>query len=676
MWYLILDMSVYENNFEYMFSEFNQIELFIEKYIKSRNEMSLESQREEAVKNYRYESLIMKTKLENSIKDDFFSAYYFKKVCEFNNLEWFVFLISVMYRVEKKYKDLILKIENENALTYSAVLKLYFFVENISEIKNYYSLLLDLKEKMNSLCFVDDSLKIDERVFQNIMSNAEEKIKIPGVDVVVPEKINDCKLPIREEIALKIYNFLKKTDIFDCNCVCINGEDGIGKNIILKRVIKLCDKALVTVNISNLKNENYEKTILTACREALFIGGFICFKGIVENETSMIYLALDIARKFSNIVFILSDKKINFIGKVNDIKFINIELSELSMEERFKSWKDELKNFKIDKKLDISELSSKFLLNPYQIKRSISYAANQGYFEGKSLIGNNEITQGIYAQMSDELSEKATLIKKKHQWDELILNSKEKNLIKRACNQLKYRKIVYDEWKMGNRILYGNGLSMLFAGPPGTGKTMAAQVVANELGLEVYRVDLSRVVSKYIGETEKNLGEIFDLAKKSNAILLFDETDAIFAKRTEVKDSHDRNANLETSYLLQKMEEHSGVSIMTTNFLENIDKAFFRRINYVVHFNLPSEKERKEIWKKIFSKEVPLSKDIDFNFISRQFEISGGSIKNVALTAAFIAASEKSKVDMKIMIKSLEYEIRKQGKMVSKDDFGEYGYLL
>lgn len=673
-------MSVYENNFEYMFSEFKQIELLAEKYIKSKNEMSLKSQREEAVKSYRYESLIMKSKLKNSIKDDFFSAYYFRKVCEFNNLEWFVFLISVMYNVENKYRDLILKIENESILTYSAVLKLYFFVESISEIKNYYDLLLKLKDKMNSLCFVDNSLKIDERIFENIMSNAEEKIKIPGINVVMPERISDDKLPIREETAVKIYNFLKKTDIFDCSCVCISGENGIGKNIILKRVIKLCDKALVTVDVSCLKNENYEKIVLTACREALFIGGFICFKDIkkelVQNDISMIYLALNIARKFSNIIFVLSDEKINFTGKVNDIKFIDIELSELSLEERFKSWKDELKNFKVDKKLDISELSSKFLLNPYQIKRSINYAVNQSDFEGNSLIGDKEIIQGIYAQMSSELAEKATFIKKKHKWDELILNPNEKNLIKRACNQLKYRKTVYDEWKMGDRILYGNGLSMLFAGPPGTGKTMAAQVVANELGLEVYKVDLSRVVSKYIGETEKNLGEIFDLAKKSNAILLFDETDAIFAKRTEVKDSHDRNANLETSYLLQKMEEHSGVSILTTNFLENIDKAFFRRINYVVHFNLPSEKERIEIWKKIFSKEVPLSKDIDFNFISRQFEISGGSIKNVALTAAFMAASEKSKIDMKIMVKSLEYELRKQGKMVSKDDFGEYGYLL
>ena len=142
---------------------------------------------------------------------------------------------------------------------------------------------------------------------------------------------------------------------------------------------------------------------------------------------------------------------------------------------------------------------------------------------------------------------------------------------------------------------------------------MAAQVVANELGLEIYKVDLSKVISKYIGESEKNLGEVFDSAKKSNVILLFDETDALFGKRTEVKDSHDKNANVETSYLLQKMEEYDGITIMTTNFIENIDKAFFRRISYVVHFTFPDATARKEIWLKMYPKEMPISKDVDFD---------------------------------------------------------------
>ena len=157
---------------------------------------------------------------------------------------------------------------------------------------------------------------------------------------------------------------------------------------------------------------------------------------------------------------------------------------------------------------------------------------------------------------------------------------------------------------------------------------------------------------------------------------MFDETDALFGKRTEVKDSHDKHANLETAYLLQKMEEYDGITIMTTNLMNNLDQAFFRRISYVVHFPLPDEKSRKLIWQKIFPKNAPISKDVDFNFLAKKFEISGGNIKNVIITSTFMAASEEKEIKMKHIIKALEYEMKKQGKMVAKSDFAEYGYLL
>ena len=217
---------------------------------------------------------------------------------------------------------------------------------------------------------------------------------------------------------------------------------------------------------------------------------------------------------------------------------------------------------------------------------------------------------------------------------------------------------------------------MLFSGPSGTGKTMAAQVVASELGLEIYRVDLSQVVSKWIGETEKNIGEIFDSAQRSNVVLLFDEMDALFAKRTEVTDSHDKSANLETSYLLQKIEEYSGITIMTTNFIQNIDQAFFRRISYVVNFNLPGVELRKKMWIKMYPKQAPMDKNIDFDFLANNFAIAGGNIKNVVITSTFMAAAEGTNITMSHVLKALEYEITKQGKMISKSDFGKYAYLI
>ena len=326
--------------------------------------------------------------------------------------------------------------------------------------------------------------------------------------------------------------------------------------------------------------------------------------------------------------------------------------------------------------MDIHELANKFDFTPKQIKETVERAVNNSRLNNNKLIDKNEICNSSYGQVTEVLLDKVTVIKKKHTWDELVLQKSQKDIIKVACDRVKYKHIVYDKWGMGKRVLYGRGLSMLFSGPPGTGKTMAAQVVSSELGLEIYKVDLSKIVSKYIGETEKNLREVFDSAKRSNVILLFDETDAILGKRTEVKDSHDKNANMETSYLLQKMEEYDGITIMTTNFTENIDKAFFRRISYVVHFTMPDYVSRKEIWQKMFPKETPISDDVDFEFLAKNFEISGGNIKNIVLSSCFMAASESKKVEMKHIVKALEYEIKKQGKMVSKNDFAEYSYLI
>ena len=203
---------------------------------------------------------------------------------------------------------------------------------------------------------------------------------------------------------------------------------------------------------------------------------------------------------------------------------------------------------------------------------------------------------------------------------------------------------------------------------------MVAGIISNEMGLPLYRVDLSKIVSKYIGETEKNLSSLFDEAERSNSILLFDETDALFSQRTEVKDSKDRGANLEISYLLQRMESHSGICIMTTNYIENIDQAFFRRISYVFHFPKPSKKDRERIWRNFFSKKVPMRK-VDFDFISK-FELSGGSIKNIVVSSCLKAVQEKKRVSMKHIIKSIEYELKKQGYTPLKSDFDEYAYLL
>jgi SpoVK/Ycf46/Vps4 family AAA+-type ATPase len=218
---------------------------------------------------------------------------------------------------------------------------------------------------------------------------------------------------------------------------------------------------------------------------------------------------------------------------------------------------------------------------------------------------------------------------------------------------------VYGEWGFDRKLSLGKGLNVLFSGPPGTGKTMGAEVIARELGLDLYRIDLSQVVSKYIGETEKNLDRIFNAAENSNAILFFDEADALFGKRSEVRDSHDRYANIEISYLLQKMEEYQGVSMLATNLRQNLDEAFVRRLQAIIEFPFPNEEYRRKIWEGVFPAEAPLAEDVKFDLLAREVRLAGGNIKNMAVAAAFYAATDGDKIRMKHLVQAAHREHQK-----------------
>jgi SpoVK/Ycf46/Vps4 family AAA+-type ATPase len=252
------------------------------------------------------------------------------------------------------------------------------------------------------------------------------------------------------------------------------------------------------------------------------------------------------------------------------------------------------------------------------------------------------------------------------------LPPEQKERLRNACAQVEYRHRIYDQWGFGKKVAYGQGVSMLFSGPPGTGKTMAAQVIANRLQLELYKVDLSGVLSKYIGETEKQLGAVFDEVKKSQSILFFDEADALFGKRSETKDSHDRYANVQTSYLLQKIEEYDGVVILASNFLQNFDEAFKRRIKFIIDFTLPDQERRELIWRSVLPAELPRDEDLDFDFLARSFELSGSSIKNIAVAAAFLAAEENAPLGMAHLLTAVQTEQNKAGKNLGREEFGEY----
>jgi hypothetical protein len=257
-------------------------------------------------------------------------------------------------------------------------------------------------------------------------------------------------------------------------------------------------------------------------------------------------------------------------------------------------------------------------------------------------------------------------------WHELVLPDDQIDLLAEMVRRYRNGDTVFDEW--GFPTSPSRGLVLLFSGPSGTGKTLAAEVMAGALGLDMYRLDLSSVVSKYIGETEKNLDEVFTAAGAGNLVLFFDEADSLFGKRSEVRDAHDRYANLEVSYLLQRLERYDGVVVMATNFEKNIDEAFMRRIHARIDFATPSVVQRRELWVQHLPSAAPLGGDIDLDSLAQRFELTGGSIRNASVTAAFAAANDGGKIEMIHLLMGVERELRKQGRLIKRDEFPElYG---
>jgi hypothetical protein len=252
-------------------------------------------------------------------------------------------------------------------------------------------------------------------------------------------------------------------------------------------------------------------------------------------------------------------------------------------------------------------------------------------------------------------------------WEDIVLPAKEMRLLRQIADQMALRFKVYDDWGFREKMNRGLGISVLFTGDSGTGKTMAAEVLANALRLDLYRIDLSAVVSKYIGETEKNLRRLFDAAEDGGAILFFDEADALFGKRSEVKDSHDRYANIEINYLLQRIEAYRGLAILATNMKSSLDTAFMRRLRFVVRFPFPSVAERWEIWRKVFPAGTPTI-DLDLDRLAR-LNIPGGSVHRIALNAAFLAAGEGTPVTMPLILDAAKTEFYKMEMPVNESDF-------
>ncbi len=283
-----------------------------------------------------------------------------------------------------------------------------------------------------------------------------------------------------------------------------------------------------------------------------------------------------------------------------------------------------------------------------------------------------DVLEAGRAMTAPNLERFAVTIRPRYTWPDIVLPEDKEQQLRRIVERFEHRRMVQRDWGFGDKLSRGKGLNVLFTGPSGVGKTMAAEVLANALSLELHQIDLSTVVSKYIGETEKHLSAIFREAELSQSLLFFDEADSLFGKRTEVKDAHDHYANLEVNYLLQRIEQFEGIVVLATNLQRNLDEAFLRRMQEVIDFPMPDEALRERIWRQHLPAAAPTGKDIDFGFLARQFKLTGGSIKNAVMTAAFLAASQSKKIGMAEMVRGVRVELQKQGKLLMKTDFGKH----
>ncbi|MFC2005108.1 AAA family ATPase [Chloroflexota bacterium] len=465
------------------------------------------------------------------------------------------------------------------------------------------------------------------------------------------------------------------------------GESGVGKQATAEAICYELGVPLLIVDVNCMVTANIspELSVPLIFREGLLENAALYLNAFDmlltdENEVKQGYNAvINELSSYPDWVFLSGEKAWEPGSSLQNKRFVSVELTMPSYPARRQLWEKYWNGHaQLDADVDLTDLSGKFRISGGQIRDAVAMARNLALWRDpeQGLVTTDDLYSACRQQSRHKLDTLAYKISPKYKWDDIVLPKDQVEQLREICFYFKHHHTVYGDWGFDRKLSLGKGLNVLFAGSSGTGKTMAAEIIATELGLDLYKIDLSAIVSKYIGETEKNLGRIFHEGQTSNAILFFDEADALFGKRSEVRDSHDRYANIEIAYLLQKMDEYEGVVILATNLRKNMDDAFARRMHFSVEFPVPDVSDRYRIWQTMFPTEAPLTKDIDFRFMAGQFKITGGNIKNIALSAAFLAAEDGGCIDIKNLIRATKREYQKMGKLCTEGEFGQYFELV
>ena len=433
---------------------------------------------------------------------------------------------------------------------------------------------------------------------------------------------------------------------------------------------------LLTAELEGGESDSIRDNVSLVLREARLQHAIPYFTGMDELWGKALAAAFrDLDR---TVVIGTGDFEFPFAGQHDGA--LRLRLPPLDSRPRRRYWESNLSRrvaWVADEVLDV--LARRYRLTAEQIGTAIDEAcaktrhgpAEESLAQGAGP-ASSPICDALFAaarsRSGEAMASVAHKVSAKHTWSDLVLPPGTLDQLHEFCARVINSEYVLTQWGFARKLSMGKGTTAVFAGPSGTGKTIAAEVIANEIKLDLYKVDLAAVISKYIGETEKNLDRIFTVAENASAVLFFDEADALFGKRSEVRDSHDRYANIEISYLLQKMEAYEGAAILATNLGQNMDESFLRRFAFNIRFPFPEEESRRRIWSTIWPQETPLARDIDYGYLASRFRFTGGNIKNVALAAAFLAADDGGVVSMMHLLRAIEREFEKMGKPVRCDE--------
>lgn len=510
------------------------------------------------------------------------------------------------------------------------------------------------------------ALGVDERILNYLKGlNYLDDRLAPLIDPLISQQDNGALPPSQQQAVDHIVGCLKAANGKErIPFIELLGHDSASKQLIAVKVAKSLGLNLHTIDIKTLPSQtgDFETFSRLWQRESVLmpLALYICVDGAGDAEKTLLKRFLE---RSSGVVFLdLLDAKSESLRNR-----ISVEINKPTPKEQQQLWTEALQELTQDQVQDQPQrLSEQFSFNQNEIKR-LAKTALDSSSQNPSALSDN-LWQSCRIAARAGMEQMATRIAVKAKWEQLVLPLEQKALLRQITDQVARRNRVYDTWGFREKMNRGLGINALFAGESGTGKTMAAEVIANELQLDLFRIDLSAVVNKYIGETEKNLRKLFDAAEDSGAILFFDEADALFGKRSEVKDSHDRYANIEINYLLQRMESYRGLAILATNMKSALDKAFMRRLRFIVDFPIPGIEERKEIWRKVFPAETPVDQALDYQRLA-VLNMTGGGIQNVALNAAFLAAQDDGRVTMPLVLKAARTEFKKMERPAKESDF-------